>query len=48
MMMSVDKISSEAEIARDISHMKCFLLLFDSLGYMRRPKLVSSHFLKDQ
>ena len=46
-MMSVDKISSEAEIARDISHMKCFLLFFDSF-YIRHPKLVSSHFFRDQ
>ena len=46
-MMSVEKLRGEAEIARDISHMKCFLLLFDSF-YMRRPKLVSFHFLKDQ
>ena len=46
MMMSVDKISGEAEIARDISHMKCFLLLFDSF-YILHPKLASSHFFRD-
>ena len=38
MMMSVDKISGEAEIARDISHTKCFLLLFDSF-YILHPNL---------